>query len=199
MPSDVCWNINKYIVLAQLFVSREDLIYKNMFASKWDAKWDNFDTQLSVMGADTAVKLRDMIRHLGNNIAHFCLFFILIFYEYFQSCVTQFEESRFWIRANVLMWTLLCTLLYALWKSKSTQSGETCGRHVHCPPSQSTPQTLFIYLLSFATTFNFIHVNKFLLSQNLTFIIFSTNYSINISQFQSETSKCPCINRLMDN
>ena len=91
------------------------------------------------------------------------------------------------------------TLLDALWKSKSTQSGETCGRHFHCPPSQSTPQTLFIYLLSFATTFNFIHVNKFLLSQNLTFIIFSTNYSINISQFQSETSKCPCINRLMDN
>ena len=116
------------------------------------------------MGADTAVKLRDMIRHLGNNIAHFCLFFILIFYEYFQSCVTQFEESRFWIRANVLMWTLLGTLLDALWKSKSTQSGETCGRHVHCPPTQSSPPRVFICLLSFATTFNFVHVNKFLLS-----------------------------------
>ena len=55
------------------------------------------------------------------------------------------------------------TLLDALWKSKSTQSGETCGRHVHCPPSQSTPPNVFICLLSFATTFNFVHVNKFLL------------------------------------
>ena len=45
-----------------------------MFASKKDAKRDNFDTRLGVMGGDTAVKLRDMIRHLGNNIAHFYLF-----------------------------------------------------------------------------------------------------------------------------
>ena len=44
-----------------------------MFASKKDAKRDNFGTRLSVMGGDTAVKLRDMIRHLGNNIAYFFL------------------------------------------------------------------------------------------------------------------------------
>ena len=46
---------------------------------------------------------------LGQQYCSFLFVFILIFYEYFQSCVTQFEESRFWIRANVLMCTPLGT------------------------------------------------------------------------------------------
>ena len=68
MPSDVCWYNTLYSFGSIVcYLGRFDR--ENMFASKKDGKRDNFGTRLSVMGGDTAVKMRDMIRHLGNNIA----------------------------------------------------------------------------------------------------------------------------------
>ena len=68
IPSDVWW-YNTLYSFGSIVCQLRRFDRENLFASKKDAKRDNFDTRLSVMGGDTAVKMRDMIRHLGNNIA----------------------------------------------------------------------------------------------------------------------------------